>query len=69
MPSKGDSSDTETPSATPSADVKAKFREALARKNGQHADGVDQPLTGPSGGVHDEHGPAHVQRTFRRKSG
>jgi Family of unknown function (DUF5302) len=68
MPSKDDSSKTEA-TATPSADVKAKFREALARKNGQHADGVDQPLTGPSGGVHDEHGPAHVQRTFRRKSG
>jgi len=51
---------------TVSEDTKAKFREALARK---------QAHGGRSGGaegeskVHETHGPAAAQRMFRRKSG
>lgn len=49
-------------------DVKDKFREALERKRGkqrEHGTATD----GDPSKVHGEHGPAHVQRTFRRKSG
>jgi len=50
-------------------DVKAKFRQALERKNARHGggeggDGKDSAKL--HGGAH---GPAHQQRTFRRKSG
>jgi len=48
-------------------DVKAKFREALERKQAKskaresHADGSSK--------IHDAHGPATGRRVFRRKSG
>ncbi len=48
-------------------DVKARFREALERKQAktrmgeEHADARSK--------VHDAHGPAAAKRTFRRKSG
>lgn len=51
----------------PADDVKARFREALERKQAKarlgqgHADGNSK--------VHDAHGPAGSKRTFRRKSG
>ncbi len=57
----------ESPDA-PEDDVKSKFREALERKRGQHADGVGGG--GPnSGKVHDVHSRAGGKRQFRRKSG
>ena len=47
-------------------DVKAKFREALARKNGKH----EEHEAGRSESVVNAHtGPAKAQRQFRRKSG
>jgi hypothetical protein len=49
-------------------DVKAKFREALARKQGQQGDGVGG--TGPGGSkIHEAHNRAGAKRQFRRKSG
>jgi hypothetical protein len=49
-------------------DVKAKFREALERKKGLHADGVG--AGGPnSSKIHDVHSRAGGKRQFRRKSG
>ena len=52
--------------AAPPADVKAKFREALARKqaHGGRAGGAEGESK-----VHETHGPAAAQRMFRRKSG
>ncbi|CAN5665563.1 hypothetical protein BH10ACT8_BH10ACT8_29700 [soil metagenome] len=51
-----------------SADVKARFREALARKQGLHAEGVGG--SGPSGSkIHEAHNRAGAKRQFRRKSG
>ncbi|MBK8469635.1 MAG: DUF5302 domain-containing protein [Candidatus Phosphoribacter sp.] len=50
----------------PSEETKAKFREALERKQA-HA-GRDSAAEG-EGKVHDAHGPASAQRMFRRKSG
>lgn len=52
---------------TPGQDVRARFREALERKQAKaksgesHADGSSK--------IHDAHGPAAGRRTFRRKSG
>ncbi|HST47344.1 DUF5302 domain-containing protein [Jatrophihabitans sp.] len=49
-------------------DVKARFRDALERKKGRHADGVGG--TGPNGGkISDVHTRAGGKRQFRRKSG
>jgi Family of unknown function (DUF5302) len=51
----------------PQDDVRAKFREALERKQAKaksresHADGSSK--------IHDAHGPATGRRVFRRKSG
>ena len=50
-------------------DVKAKFREALARKQGKVQDGVGSPGTGQKAAAGHTHGPASTQRNFRRKSG
>jgi hypothetical protein len=49
-------------------DVKAKFRAALARKQGVRADGSGG---GPGGDskIHGAHAAAGGKRTFRRKSG
>lgn len=55
------------PAAGP-ADVKARFRDALERKKGQHADGLG--AAGPSSSkIHDVHSRAGGKRQFRRKSG
>jgi hypothetical protein len=53
--------------AAPQDDVRARFREALERKQAKakaresHADGSSK--------IHDAHGPAAGRRVFRRKSG
>ena len=53
---------------TEGTDLKEQFRQALARKKGQHADGVSG--TGPDANkIHDVHGRAGAKRQFRRKSG
>jgi hypothetical protein len=60
----------DTSQADPGADdVKARFKEALDRKNAGR--GVGEAHTDNDGGnkAHDAHGPAKSQRTFRRKSG
>jgi hypothetical protein len=57
-----------SPEGTPPEDVKAQFREALARKQGHHTDGVGG--SGPAGPkIHEAHGKANAKRQFRRKSG
>jgi hypothetical protein len=68
MAASGESSPDDAP-VTPEPDVKAKFREALERKNAKQggAEGADgKESSKVHGGAH---GPAHQQRTFRRKSG
>jgi hypothetical protein len=51
-------------------DQKRRFREALDRKNGKHADAAAAAEGGDHTKVHGgAHGPAHQQRQFRRKSG
>ena len=70
-PNPSDPAEPETPSGDAEqvpADVKARFREALERKKGHHADGVGG--SGPSAGkVSDVHSRAGGKRQFRRKSG
>lgn len=56
-----------TPDA-PENDVKAKFREALARKNAKHHGSAAAGETGDSK-VHSAHGPAAHTKQFRRKAG
>jgi hypothetical protein len=64
-----------TPDAAPAvepddgpADVKARFRDALQRKQSQHADGVG--AGGPNAAkIRDVHSRAGAKRQFRRKSG
>jgi hypothetical protein len=51
----------------PATEVKDKFREALARKQGKDAAG--EAHLGGGAKVNSQHGPAKTQRTFRRKSG
>jgi hypothetical protein len=60
-----------TPEETPQPDdVKSRFKEALDRKNGRHADAAAAGDGGERAKVHGgSHGPAHQQRQFRRKSG
>jgi hypothetical protein len=53
----------------PAGDVKSKFRDALERKRDKQQGRAADAQDGESSKVHGEHGPAHVQRTFRRKSG
>jgi hypothetical protein len=48
--------------------VKARFRDALERKKGRHADGVGGGGPG-SGKISDVHSRAGGKRQFRRKSG
>lgn len=48
-------------------DVKAKFREALEKKNAQHRSGESH--TDSQGAVTEPHGQAGQKREFRRKSG
>lgn len=54
---------------TPADDLKRKFREALARKSGQHADAAAAGGSGESTKIHGTHGKSGGQRDFRRKSG
>jgi hypothetical protein len=53
----------------PSDDVRRKFREALERKQGRHADGTGGADGKDRSKAQSPHGPAKSQRTFRRKSG
>ncbi|HEY7595609.1 MAG TPA: DUF5302 domain-containing protein [Actinophytocola sp.] len=48
-------------------DVKARFREALERKQAQNRNGEGHADARSK--VHDTHGPAAAKRQFRRKSG
>jgi hypothetical protein len=57
-----ESQDTETQD-----DVKARFREALERKQAMNRMGEDHADARSK--VHDAHGPAAGRRQFRRKSG
>ncbi|WP_329457119.1 DUF5302 domain-containing protein [Streptomyces sp. NBC_01497] len=50
-------------------DLKAKFREALARKRGTQAEVATQAANGDGSKVRGGRGPAASQRSFRRKSG
>lgn len=48
-------------------DLREKFREALARKQGRGAEAGSTGRTGPA--AHPHTAPAKPQRSFRRKSG
>lgn len=67
MPDKPEPTASGDSAAEDQDDVKARFREALERKQAktrmgeEHADARSK--------VHDAHGPAAAKRTFRRKSG
>ena len=63
----GDAPETSAAPTDP-ADVKARFRDALERKKGRHADGVGTGGPG-SGKISDVHSRAGGKRQFRRKSG
>ncbi len=56
-------------SASAGNDVKDKFRQALERKRGQHADRDAAGDGLGSAKISAEHAAAKTQRTFRRKSG
>jgi hypothetical protein len=60
---------TETGSNDTAEDVKRKFREALARKSGQHADSAAAGSSAETSKIHGAHGKSGGQRDFRRKSG
>ncbi|MEU4212354.1 DUF5302 domain-containing protein [Streptomyces sp. NPDC026206] len=53
----------------PEDEVKRKFREALARKQGKSADGGANGQNRDGSKVHGTHGKVGGQRNFRRKSG
>ena len=67
MPDTSEPASTRDDGAAPEEDVRARFREALERKQAKakaretHADGSSK--------IHETHGPAAARRTFRRKSG
>jgi hypothetical protein len=50
-------------------DVRRKFREALERKQHNHAAGTAEGEGKDQSKVHEAHGPASSRRSFRRKSG
>ncbi|MFP5347294.1 MAG: DUF5302 domain-containing protein [Actinomycetes bacterium] len=58
-------SEQQSDALTAKEEEKRKFREALDRKQGKHAD----PLAHNPTVAHPHTGPAKPQRTFRRKSG
>lgn len=64
----GDSTDN-TGDADSADIVKDKFREALERKRGVHADREAAADRLDSAKVHSERAAAKTKRTFRRKSG
>jgi hypothetical protein len=55
------------PAPAPDDDMRERFREALARKQGKTGDASANGRTGPV--QHPHTAPAKPQRTFRRKSG
>ncbi|MEV4063289.1 DUF5302 domain-containing protein [Nonomuraea dietziae] len=57
------------PTEAPEEELKRKFREALERKNNQHADSVEGGRGKDPSKIHGAPGPASNKRTFRRKSG
>lgn len=68
-----ESDDAEGPYLAPDEhgqyDLKAKFREALARKRGMQAEAAALATNTDAAKVRGAHGPAASQRSFRRKSG
>ncbi|MEV5106574.1 DUF5302 domain-containing protein [Streptomyces massasporeus] len=72
-PEGSEPADAESPALTPDADgqydLKAKFREALARKRSMQADAADLAANPHAQKIRGTHGPAASQRSFRRKSG
>jgi uncharacterized protein DUF5302 len=75
-PAKGTKAGTKPAQVEPTAaeaeadspDMRAKFREALDRKQHQHTAG-NADGEGKESKVHQAHGPVGGKRTFRRKSG
>ncbi|HET9139264.1 DUF5302 domain-containing protein [Actinophytocola sp.] len=67
MPGTSEPDKTPEDDGSEAEDVRARFREALERKQAMakaganHADGSSK--------IHEAHGPAAGRRTFRRKSG
>jgi len=61
-----EAADVSSSAAVPE-DTKRRFREALQKKHAHG--GRDVSDGGGQAKVHDAHGPASTQRTFRRKSG
>ena len=59
----------QTDGAAAPEDVKAKFREVLQRKRGEHLDNSADSAQRDASKIHGEHGRAGGGRTFRRKSG
>jgi hypothetical protein len=55
--------------ATPQDEVKRRFKEALDRKRGLHADGSGTGSGQNRSKVHGVHGKVGGQKSFRRKSG
>jgi Family of unknown function (DUF5302) len=53
----------------PEDDVRRKFREALERKRGRSGTGSGGSEGKDPSKIHEAHGPAKSQRSFRRKSG
>ena len=53
----------------PEDDVRKRFREALDRKRGDHADRAAAGEGRDPSKIHGAHGPARSRRSFRRKSG
>ncbi|GHH88388.1 hypothetical protein GCM10018793_67910 [Streptomyces sulfonofaciens] len=68
-----ESTEDESPALAPDEngqyDLKAKFREALARKRGMQAEAAALAANTDASKVRGAHGPAANQRSFRRKSG
>lgn len=60
-------SEPEGPSKGPSEEMKAKFREALAKKHAHGGKDVSDDQDRSK--VHGAHGPAKAQQMFRRKAG
>jgi len=59
----------ENDQTTPQDDVKKRFKEALDRKRGAHAEGNSGGAGKDRSKVHGTHGPVGGQKSFRRKSG
>ncbi len=72
-PEGSDSADAETPALAPDEngqyDLKAKFREALARKRSMQAEAATLAANTDAAKIRGAHGPAATQQSFRRKSG